>query len=58
MKKMIKQKIIGVIMLLLCMVIIVAAAHMQAPEDRDVTPVLLFAPMGLYLIFSKERWIN
>lgn len=57
-KKMIEQKIMGIIMLLICVVIIIAAAHMQTPDDLDGTPVLLFAPMGLYLIFSKECWIN
>lgn len=56
-KKMIEQKLMGIAALLLCVVIVVFALHGQTPEDRDVTPVLLLAPLGFYLLFSKECWL-
>lgn len=56
-KKMIEQKLMGIATLLLCVVIVVFALHGQTPEDRDVTPVLLMAPLGFYLLFSKECWL-
>ena len=56
-KKMIEQKLMGIAALLLCVVIVVFALHGQTPEDRDVTPVLLMAPLGFYLLFSKECWL-
>mgnify|MGYP007027551539 CR=1 FL=1 len=56
-KKMIEQKLIGIAALLLCVVIVVFALHGKTPEDRDVTPVLLMAPLGFYLLFSKECWL-
>lgn len=56
-RKMIEQRLMGIAMLLLCVFIVVFALHGQTPEDRDVTPVLLIAPMGFYLLFSKECWL-
>lgn len=56
-RKMIKQRLIGIGALLLCVFIVVFALHGQTPEDKDVTPVLLIAPMGFGLLFSKECWL-
>lgn len=56
-RKMIKQRLMGIGMLLFCVFIVVFALHGQTPEDRDVTPVLLIAPMGFCLLFSKECWL-
>ena len=57
-RKMIEQKLIGILFLIISAVILIVAAHAQAPDDLDATPVLLFIPMGICLLFSKECWIN
>lgn len=56
-RKMIEQKIMGIICLLICVVILIVASHTQTPDDLDGTPVFFIAPLGFYLIFSKECWI-
>lgn len=55
---MIEQKLIGILFLIISAVILIVAAHAQTPDDLDATPVLLFIPMGICLLFSKECWIN
>lgn len=57
-RKMIEQKLIGILFLIISVVILIVAAHSQTPDDLDATPVLLFIPMGICLLFSKECWIN
>lgn len=49
-----KQKICGAVLLLLCICIIALAGQGVTVEERDITPVLLLGPLGLYLIFTKE----
>ncbi len=56
-RKMIQQRLTGIAALLLCVFVVVFALHGQTPEDRDITPVLLIAPIGFYLLFSKECWL-
>lgn len=55
---MIEQKLIGILFLIISVVILIVAAHAQTPDDLDATPVFLFIPMGICLLFSKECWIN
>jgi len=57
-RKMIEQKLIGILFLIISVVILIVAAHAQTPDDLDATPVFLFIPMGICLLFSKECWIN
>lgn len=56
-KKMIRQRLMGIAMLLICILIMVFALNGQTSEDSDVTPVLLIAPMGVCLLFAKKCWL-
>ncbi len=51
------QILIGIGLLILCRIIIAMAKTGLTVEDRDITPVLLFCPLGLYLIFTKKKVI-
>ena len=53
-KKMIKQRLMGIGMLLISVMIFVMASHAQVRGDIDGTPLLITVPMGLYMLFSKE----
>jgi len=57
-RKMITQKLLGVAILALCAVIMLMAAQGQSLEERDATPVLFLAPLGIALIVSKKYIIN
>jgi len=53
----IRQILMGVGLLTLCGIIIAMAKTGLTVEDRDITPVLLFCPLGLHLIFTKKKVI-
>jgi len=53
-RMMIRQKLIGLAILALCALLLWVCSTGVTPEDRDGTAVLLLAPMGFYLIFSKD----
>lgn len=53
----IQQILIGLGLLAICGVILYLASTGLTVEDRDATPVLLFGPLGLYLIFTREKVI-
>lgn len=53
-KKMIIQRLMGIVMLLLSVVIFIVASHAQVRGDLDGTPLMITVPMGLVLLFSKE----
>lgn len=52
--KMIFQRLMGIGMLLLSVLICVVASHAQVRGDLDGTPLFITVPMGLYMLFSKE----
>ena len=52
--KMIFQRLIGIGMLLLSVLIFVVASHAQVRGDLDCTPLFITVPLGLYMLFSKE----
>ncbi len=52
--KMIFQRLIGIGMLLLSVLIFVVASHAQVRGDLDSTPLFITVPLGLYMLFSKE----
>lgn len=56
-KKMVLQKLAGIVALVACVIIVIFAANGVKPEDADATPVLFMAPIGLCLLFSKECWL-
>lgn len=49
-----KQKLYGLVFVLLSILICLVCATGKTPEDRDATAVVLLLPFGLYLIFTKE----
>lgn len=51
----VKQKLAGVFFLLVCVFVYYMAMIGVTVEDRDCTPILLFGPLGLYLLFTKKR---
>lgn len=51
------QRLVGIGVLLICVGIVIAALSGTTPADRDATPVLLFAPLGVFLIFTKEVYL-
>lgn len=53
-KLMRKQKLYGLVFVLLSILICLVCATGKTPEDRDTTAVVLLLPFGLYLIFTKE----
>lgn len=53
-RMMIRQKLMGLAILALCALLLWVCSTGVTPEDRDGTAVLILAPMGFYLIFSKD----
>jgi len=53
-KKLIQQKLMGFIMLILCVAYIWLALQGETVEERDCTAILLIAPLAFSLLFSKS----
>ena len=53
----IQQILMGLGMLVICGFILHMASTGLTVEDRDATPVLLFGPLGIYLIFTRKKVI-
>lgn len=53
-RKLIYQKLLGVVLLIACALILWLASTGTTPTDRDATPILFLGPLGLYLIFTKH----
>ena len=53
-KKMTEQKLMGLLMLACCGVILWLSFTGKTIEDRDCTAVLLFAPLGFWMLFSRK----
>jgi hypothetical protein len=51
------QMFIGIGLLIFCGIMVEMARTGLTVEDRDITPVLLFGPLGLYLIFTRKKVI-
>ena len=51
---MIEQKLMGLGMLACCALALWLCSTGVTPEDRDAGAVLLMAPMGLYMLFTKH----
>lgn len=54
----IKQAILGLLMIGVCAVVMLIAMNSPLPEDKDISPVLLFGPAGIYLIFTKHKFVD
>ena len=57
MNKRTKQKLVGIGLLLTCALMLWLCSIGTTPQDRDATAVLLLAPMGLWMLFTKEDLI-
>ena len=53
-KKMIEQKLMGIGILACCAFLLWLCSTGITPEDRDGTAVVLLAPLGLWMLFTKE----
>jgi len=52
------QKIIGIGFIILSVFVIMIASTGNSVEEKDITPILLFIPIGLYMIFTKKYILN
>lgn len=57
-KKLIQQKAMGLALIALAVLLCYIASTGVSIEDRDITPVILFAPMGLWLLFTNKVHIE
>jgi len=48
-----KQRIIGVLFVIISILLVLLASQGTTVEERDVTAVLFTLPLGIYLIFTK-----
>ena len=53
-----KQKFMGIVLLVVCAIIIALASQGTTPEDQDISVVLLLIPLGLGMIFTRENWLH
>lgn len=53
-KKLLEQKLMGIVLLLLSAILIVVAWSGSDFLDRDCTPVLLMVPGGIYLLTTNK----
>ena len=53
-RKLIKQRICGAILVALSVVVVIIASTALEPRGADAGAALLFALLGLYLIFTKH----
>ena len=49
-----KQRVIGVVLVLISVIGLALAATGKTFEDHDTTFALLILPLGLYMMFTKE----
>lgn len=53
-RKRIEQRLMGLALLLLSGFVLWMCSTGVTPEDRDAGAVLLFIPLGLYMLFTKH----
>jgi hypothetical protein len=49
-----EQKLMAIGLLLICAVVLWLCSTGTTPEDQDATVVVLLAPLGLWMLFTKE----
>lgn len=52
--KIMLQKVMGIIMLMMSLLILIVTSHEHAGFDSDASAIMITAPVGLILLFSKE----
>lgn len=53
-RKVVEQKLMGIALIAICALMFWLASTEVTPEEKDCTAVLLIAPIGLYMLFSKQ----
>lgn len=53
-RKLAIQKLYGLALIAMSVIMLYIASQGVTVEDRDATAVLLTAPMGLYLLFTRK----
>lgn len=53
-RKVVVQKLMGIALIAICALMFWLASTGVTPEEKDCTAVLLIAPIGLYMLFSKQ----
>ena len=53
-RKLRTQKFLGLVLIAISILVICVAAIGTTPEDRDITAVLMIAPLGFYMMFTKD----
>ena len=51
---MVEQKLMGLGLLVVCAFVLWLCSTGTTPEDQDATVVVLLAPLGLWMLFTKE----
>lgn len=54
MSKRTEQKLMGLALLAICGVVLWLCSTGTTLEDQDATAVVLLAPLGLWMLFTKE----
>ena len=54
MSKRCEQKLMGIGLLLICLIVLWLCSTGAIPEDQDATTIVLLAPLGLWMLFTKE----
>lgn len=49
-----EQRLMGIGLLLICAFVLWLCSTGTTPEDRDATAVVLLAPLGLWMLFTKD----
>lgn len=52
--KMIKQRLMGVAMVVIAGAVVALASTGTTPEDQDATAAVMIGPLGLYMIFTRD----
>ena len=53
-RKVVVQKLMGIALIAICALMFWLTSTGVTPEEKDCTAVLLIAPIGLYMLFSKQ----
>lgn len=53
-RKVVEQKLMGIALIAICALMFWLASTGVIPEEKDCTAVLLIAPIGFYMLFSKQ----
>lgn len=54
MSKRMEQKLMGLALLVICAFVLWLCSTGTTPEDQDATAVVLLAPLGLWMLFTKD----